>query len=97
MQHIAGEWAVLQAGACELVLHRVGPAYRGGAARTGDGSNAKIVFEIDTPIDEMREKLLSLGVVTGEIKRYPGLTGRLCDGQDAEGNVFQLAEAGENG
>jgi len=96
-QHIAGEWAVLKAGACELALHRVGPAYRDGVGRTGDGSNAKLVFEIDGPLAETREKLLALGVVMEEIKQYPGLTGLLCDGRDPEGNVFQLAETGEKG
>lgn len=28
VEHIAGEWAVLKAGACELALHRVGEPHR---------------------------------------------------------------------
>lgn len=28
-----------------------------------------------------------------ELKSYPGVTGMLCDGEDPEGNVFQLAES----
>ncbi|CAN1722914.1 VOC family protein [Hyphomicrobium sp. 1Nfss2.1] len=97
LQHIAGEWAVLKAGACELALHRVGLPYRDAEGRPGEGSNAKIVFAIDTPIAETREKLIAVGVSIGEIKQYPGLTGLLCDGRDPEGNVFQLAQTGEKG
>jgi hypothetical protein len=29
-----------------------------------------------------------------QIKSYPPLTGPLCDGEDPEGNVFQLAQSG---
>lgn len=91
VEEIAGEWVVLQAGACQLALHRVGEAYRGKPA-TGT-SNAKLVLTIDEPIEAARERLVSLGVAMGEIKSYPGLTGPLCDGRDPEGNVFQLSQA----
>lgn len=97
MQHIPGEWAVLQAGACELALHRVGAPYRGMAGMPGEMSNTKIVFAIDGPIAEMRDALIALGVSMGEIKQYHGVTGPLCDGRDPEGNVFQLAETTPNG
>ena len=89
VEEIAGEWAVLQAGACQLALHRVGEAYRG-KPPTGS-SNAKLVFTIDTPLADMRKALLARGVPMGEIKSYAG-TGPLCDGRDPEGNVFQLSE-----
>jgi len=92
-QHIAGEWAVLQAGACELALLQVGAQYRSppGGWR-GDNNNAKIVLSVDRPVGEMRDELIARGISMDEIKSYPGLTGLLCDGRDAEGNVFQLAE-----
>ena len=91
VEEIAGEWAVLRAGGCELALHRVGAPYRG-MAPTGEGnSNAKLVFTIDTPIAAKRAALLQRGVAMGEIKSYAG-TGPLCDGCDPEGNVFQLSE-----
>ena len=89
VEEIAGEWAVLQAGACQLALHRVGEAYRGKPPM--GASNAKLVFTIDTPIAAKREALLQRGVAMGEIKSYTG-TGPLCDGRDPEGNVFQLSE-----
>jgi len=94
VQHIPGEWAVLDAGGAELALHLVGAAYRRPSGRSdGDSSsNAKIVFTIDQPIGMTRDKLIAMGVDMGPIKYYPGLTGPLCDGRDPEGNVFQLAQ-----
>ncbi len=89
---IAGEWAVLRAGGCELALHRVGVAYRRKPGVGESKSNVKLVFAIDGPLADMREKLLQRGVAMGEIKAYAG-TGPLCDGRDPEGNVFQLASA----
>ena len=94
VQHIPGEWVVLKAGECELALFQVGPEYRSppGGWR-GDNNNAKLVFTIDRPMTEMRDAMIALGVDMGAIKKYPPLTGELCDGRDPEGNVFQLSEA----
>ncbi len=35
-QHIDGEWAVLDAGACELAVLKAGPAYRGPVGAGGE-------------------------------------------------------------
>jgi predicted enzyme related to lactoylglutathione lyase len=92
VEHIADEWAVLAAGACEIALHRVGQAYRTSDPGASQGaSNAKLVLSIDGDIAALRATLAAKGVRLGDIKSYPG-TGRLCDGRDPEGNVFQLAE-----
>lgn len=92
-QHIEGEWAVLQTGACELGLHVIGPKQRPPAEGwTGDNSNAKLVFTLDEPIEDVRERLVKLGIEMGPVRSYPGITGPLCDGRDPEGNVFQLAQ-----
>ena len=94
IEAIPGEWAVLDAGSCQLALHRVGAPYR--VADTGRWkaeSNAKLVFTVARNIAELRAALMAKGVEMGEIKSYPGLTGPLCDGKDPEGNVFQLAQA----
>ena len=89
VEEIAGEWVVIEAGTCQLALHRVGEAYRS-KPPTG-ASNAKLVLTIDAPLAATREALLARGVPMGEIKSYAG-TGPLCDGRDPEGNVFQLSE-----
>src|SRR5215475_84110 len=94
VEQIEGEWAVLKAGGCELALHRVGQRYRvADPASWQVETNAKLVMTVDRAIEELRAELVAKGVPMGEIKSYPGLTGRLCDGKDPEGNVFQLAES----
>src|SRR5215216_2070816 len=95
VEEIEGEWAVLKAGACELALRRAGKPYR--VADPGSWkveTNAKLVMTVDRDLDELRAELIGKGVGTGRIKSYPPLTGPLCDGQDPEGNVFQLAQSG---
>ena len=94
VEEIRGEWAVLDAGPCQLALHRVGKAYRvADPASWQVDSNAKLVMTVDRPLAELRAELAEKGIKLGKIKSYPGLTGLLCDGKDPEGNVFQLAEA----
>ena len=93
IEEIKGEWAVLEAGCCEIALHRVGKAYRVADASWQVESNAKLVMAVDRELTDLRAELIAKGVPMGEIKSYPGLTGPLCDGRDPEGNVFQLAQA----
>ena len=94
VEEIKGEWAVLDAGPCQLALHRVGHAYRVADADSWQvESNAKLVMTVDRPLADLHAELIAKGVPMGKIKSYPPLTGRLCDGKDPEGNVFQLAEA----
>jgi predicted enzyme related to lactoylglutathione lyase len=94
VEELKGDWSVVDAGPCQLALHRVGRAYRvADPASWRVESNAKLVMTIDRPLAEVRAELTAKGVPMGEIKSYPGLTGLLCDGEDPEGNVFQLAEA----
>jgi predicted enzyme related to lactoylglutathione lyase len=91
---IKGEWSVMDAGPCQLALHRVGKPYRvADPASWQVESNAKLVMIVDRPLAELHAELTAKGVPMGEIKSYPPLTGLLCDGRDPEGNVFQLAEA----
>jgi len=92
IEAIEGEWAVLDAGPCQLALHRVGRAWRVDEPSSWKvETNAKLVLEVDRPLAELRAALIAKGVAMREIKSYPGLTGELCDGEDPEGNVFQLA------
>nr|WP_153076609.1 VOC family protein [Paraburkholderia bonniea] len=86
------EWAVLKAGAIELALHRVGEPWRERPVHTST-SNAKIVFSLDSGLTELREKLVRAGVRMRDVKRYEGFAQLLCDGEDPEGNVFQLSQA----
>ncbi|WP_042337416.1 VOC family protein [Paraburkholderia ferrariae] len=90
VEEIEGEWAVLDVGGVELALHRVGEAYRSATPR-GPHSNAKLVFSIDTGLEALCRSLSSAGVSMREPKRYEGFPYLLCDGEDPEGNVFQLS------
>lgn len=89
VEEIENEWLVLRAGAVELAFHLAGEAWRS-QEKPGTGSNAKLVFEVKEDLKLLREKLISNGVAMREIKSYPGYTYDLCDGEDLEGNIFQL-------
>ena len=91
VEEIDKEWTVLMAGHIELALHLVGQPFRT-APTASIPSNAKLVFTVDSGLAELRTKLESAGVSVGEVKRYPGFAYSLCDGQDPEGNVFQLSQ-----
>lgn len=91
-EEIESEWAVLKAGDIELAFHRVGELYRERPNRPNT-SNAKIVFSVESGLLELREKLLSAGVRMRDLKRYDGFAQLMCDGEDPEGNVFQLSQA----
>jgi hypothetical protein len=55
-------------------------------------SNTKLVFEIEENIYVMRELLLQKNVKMREVKQFDGSDYLLCDGEDPEGNVFQLQQ-----
>lgn len=90
-EEIDDEWVVLRAGAIELALHRAGPAFRD-ATRPGEGSNVKLVFAVQSGLDALREALAAEGVPMREPKRFEGFPYLLCDGEDPEGNAFQLMQ-----
>lgn len=91
-EEIENEWVVLNAGAVELALHRVGAPYRDLAA-TPNRSNAKLVFSVESGLAELHDKLVQTGVPMRGLKRYDGFPYLMCDGEDPEGNVFQLSQA----
>jgi len=94
VEEIEGEWTVLKAGNCEIALHRVGKPYRVADASSWKvESNAKMVMTVDRDLAELRAELVRQGVAMRPIKSYPPLTGPLCDGEDPEGNMFQLAQS----
>jgi catechol-2,3-dioxygenase len=94
IEEIEGDWAVLDAGPCQLALHKVGKAYRVADPSSWQvESNVKLVMSVNRPLADFRAELVANGVPMDDVKLYPPLTGLLCDGTDPEGNVFQLAEA----
>ncbi|WP_176057391.1 VOC family protein [Paraburkholderia sp. BCC1876] len=91
-EEIEHEWVVLQAGAVEIALHRVGEPYRKLSAKPNH-SNAKLVFSVESGLTELHDKLMRAGVPMRGLKRYDGFPQWMCDGEDPEGNVFQLSQA----
>jgi catechol-2,3-dioxygenase len=84
-------WVLLDAGNCKIGLHKIGEQYwdeSKGAFKFD--SNAKIVFEIDEELNKVREYLVNQKVAMREIKTFDDYDYWLCDGEDPEGNVFQL-------
>ncbi len=83
---ITPNWVEMQAGNCTVALH--------GAAKPlkerGDAS-AKIVFGVkDVPAG--KALLESRGVRMGKIHTFSGID--ICDGEDPEGNLFQISSRG---
>ncbi|MBK0378417.1 VOC family protein [Mucilaginibacter segetis] len=85
-EEIKGEWVVLNAGSLEIALHKAGNAYE-----TGTENNTKLVFLTDA-LEQVRNNLLSNGAQMREVKSFEGINSLFCDGEDPEGNVFQLEQ-----
>lgn len=85
------QWLLLGAGGCNLGLHQIGEEYLDESNEdTKYETNTKIVFEIDGDIHVLRNDLLSKNVTIKEVMTWDNYPYLLCDGEDPEGNVFQL-------
>lgn len=87
-------WTVLETGSVQIAFHKIGEEYltTSPEAFKITDSNVKIVFEIDSDLVSFRESLLGKKVDAGDIRQFPGFSYRFCDGQDPEGNVFQVIQ-----
>lgn len=91
IEEIENEWVVLKAGQMELALHRIGAEYRDDEIFRAE-SNTKLVFTITADLDDFRAQLIKKGVRMKEVKSFEGIDFLFCDGEDIEGNVFQLCQ-----
>lgn len=86
-------WALLDAGSVKIGLHQMGAEY---LAKIEPGykfdSNTKIVFEIEQDIHLVRNDLIREQVLMREVKTFDNYDFWLCDGEDPEGNIFQLKQ-----
>jgi catechol-2,3-dioxygenase len=93
VEEIKHEWVLLQAGNCKIGLHKMGEQLvHANKDMSSFESNTKLVFEIEENIYVMRELLLQKNVKMREVKQFDGSDYLLCDGEDPEGNVFQLQQ-----
>lgn len=74
-------WAELSAGDVSLALHK-------GTPPPPSRGLPKVVFWCGD-VEKTRQSLLKLGVSLGKLRIFGDL--HLCDGEDPEGNVFQLS------
>jgi predicted enzyme related to lactoylglutathione lyase len=91
VEEVKNEWVVLKAGQMEIAFHKIGDAYQTGGEFKAE-SNTKLVFKVENDLGALREQLIDHGVLLGEIKSFAGINALFCDGEDPEGNVFQLEE-----
>jgi hypothetical protein len=93
VEEVMDQWIVLQAGQIELALHKIGQGYE---PKEGEvfrvESNTKLVFYIKDNLTSFRQQLADQGVSIGDIKSFEGINSLFCDGEDPEGNVFQLEQ-----
>ena len=88
-----GGWVLLRAGQCTLGLHKIGQGYKVPESPASVWeSNTKLVFEVREDVVALRYRLLQAGVLMREINTFPNYGFWICDGEDPEGNVFQLRQ-----
>jgi catechol 2,3-dioxygenase-like lactoylglutathione lyase family enzyme len=85
------QWFLLQAGNCSIGLHKIGDQYNTKEEFKFD-NNTKIVFEVAEDINKVRQQLLYKNVPMKEIKTFDNYDYWVCDGEDPEGNIFQLKQ-----
>lgn len=86
-------WVLLNAGNAKIGLHQAGRQWLDkNKVASGTNSNTKIVFELNEDINRVRGHLIDQQVSMGEIKTFDNYDYWLCDGEDPEGNVFQLKQ-----
>jgi predicted enzyme related to lactoylglutathione lyase len=91
-EEIGDEWVVLKTGEIEIALHKIGKQYINDESDFTADNNIKLVFRISDDLHSFRKKLIENSVMVQEIKSFPGINSLFCDGQDCEGNVFQLEQ-----
>ncbi|WP_431294237.1 VOC family protein [Pedobacter sp. P26] len=91
IEEIENEWLVFNAGVIEIAFHRIGESFRNEDSFRAE-SNVKLVFSIEEDIEVVRKRLIERGAEMKDIKSFEGIDFLFCDGEDIEGNIFQLSQ-----
>ena len=91
LEEIRDQWVVLKAGQIEIALYKIGRQYDSDEIFRA-ASNTKLVFGVNSNLELTRNKLISNGVLLQDIKSFEGVNALFCDGEDPEGNIFQLEQ-----
>lgn len=87
------QWLLLRAGSCNIGLHKIGEEYLDVNQKDFKfDNNTKIVFELDEDIHQVRQQLIKYNVLIKEVRTFENYDYWICDGEDPEGNVFQLKQ-----
>lgn len=93
VEEIKDQWIVLKAGQIELAIHKIGQGYEPEDGKEFRAeSNTKLVFYLANNLEGFRQRLVDKGVVIGDIKKFDGINSLFVDGEDPEGNVFQIEQ-----
>ncbi|XBK16392.1 hypothetical protein PL_002141 [Pedobacter lusitanus] len=93
MEEYQSSWVLLEAGNCRLGLHKIGDEYLDESKGTFKfDNNTKIVFEIKEDIHKIRTHFINQDVKMRDVKTFDNYDYWLCDGEDPEGNIFQLKQ-----
>lgn len=85
------DWQLLDTGGAHLGLHRIGGQYFDtDSVPPSYYQNTKLVFLCEEPLDTIRQRLLEKNASMRDIQHYPQWGYSVCDGEDPEGNIFQL-------
>lgn len=91
VEEYESSWALLEAGPAKIGLHKIGEQYLDSSKGAFKfHNNTKIVFEVEEELEQLRTRLVDQNVTMREIKTFDNYDFWLCDGEDPEGNVFQL-------
>jgi catechol 2,3-dioxygenase-like lactoylglutathione lyase family enzyme len=94
LEEYQSEWVLLKAGKGKIGLHQIGKQYlEAGAGATESHHNTKIVFEVDEDLHALRQTLIAKNIRMREVVKFDNSDFFLCDGEDPEGNVFQLKKS----
>lgn len=92
-EEIKDQWIILNSGSIELAFHKIGPGYEPEDGKTFRvETNTKLVFQINGDLKSFRQKLINKGIVIGDLKSFEGINSIFCDGEDPEGNIFQIEQ-----
>lgn len=93
VEEIKDEWVVLKAGQIEIALHKIGQGCINKSEQNFKvESNTKLVFTINSDLSVFRQKLIANGVILQDIKSFKEINSLFCDGEDFEGNAFQIEQ-----
>jgi predicted enzyme related to lactoylglutathione lyase len=90
-EEIKSEWVLLNAGNCTIGLHKIGDQYQNSIDNQTE-TNTKIVFETTDDISVIRNSLQESGAAIREISKFENYDFIFFDGEDPEGNVFQIRQ-----